>query len=239
MENDLKVNEKFLNIIENKFKIEYFGQNLKKNKSFIQWQNEMKKYYGKDAKLFKCKKDKIFYYAKFRDCKKLPLYKTKCPICDLSNCYFCLKHTDDGADDGKCCLSRRIYCLFFQAGFAFIENDDNDEYFFDYLKIFLIPLLSLAAFIGLVSACFFYKLKVSNLEPNDGYLINYEDKFQDKNSFIFKLIIVINVLFAVFLSIPFFIYDLYFKSFLCIISIFFKNYPIRYYCGILDNMSLS
>ena len=238
MENDLEVNEKFINIVENKFKIEYFGQDLKKNESFIQWQNEMKKIYGNDAKLFKCKRDKICYYGKFSDCKKLPLYKIKCPICDLSNCYFCSKHIDDYVDHGKCCLSRRIYCLFFQDAFEFIEND-YDTFFADNLRIFLIPLFSLIFFIGLISACFFYKLKVSNLEPNDGYLINYEEKIKDKNSFRFILIVVINVMFAIFLSIPFFICDIYFKSFLCIISIFLKNYPIKYYCGMLKHMELS
>ena len=235
MENDLNFNEISISIVENKFELEYFGQNLNKNESFIQWQNEMKKIYGNDAKLFKCKRDKIFYYARFSDCKVLPLYKIKCPICNLSNCYFCSKHIDDYADHGKCCLSRRIYCLFFQDAFQFIERD-YDTFFVDYLKIFLSPLYSLIFFVVSVSACLFYKLKVSNLEPNDGYLINYEEQIKDKNSFLFILMVVIIVMFAIFLSISFFICDIYLKSFLCIISIFLKNYPIKYYFCMLEHM---
>ena len=137
MENESNINEKIINIAENKFEMEYFGQNLNKNESFIQWQNEMKKIYGKDAKLFKCKKDKIFYYGRFSDCKKEPLYKIKCPICKLSNCYFCSKHLDDYVDYGKCCLSRRIYYLFFQDAFEFLGDDDYSSFFLKSLEFFL------------------------------------------------------------------------------------------------------
>ena len=123
MENDSNINEKTINIAENKFEIEYFGQDLNKNESFINWQNEMKKIYGNDAKLFKCKKDKIFYYGRLSDCKKIPIYKIKCPICNLSYCYFCSKHLDDYVDHGKCCLTRRFYCLFLQDAYEYIGKD--------------------------------------------------------------------------------------------------------------------
>ena len=93
MENGSNTNEKIKNIDENKFEIEYFGQDLKKNESFINWQNEMK--------IFKCKKDKILYYGRFNDCKKIPLYKIKCPICNLSHFYLYSKHLDDYVDHGK------------------------------------------------------------------------------------------------------------------------------------------
>ena len=233
MENDLNINDKLISMAENKFEIEFLGQNLNKNESFIQWQTEMKKIYGNDAKLFKCKEDKILYYGKFSDCKKIPIFKIKCPICKRSNCYFCSKHIDDYLDNGKCCLSRRIYCLFFQEAFEFINDPHRDDF------IHLIPFLSLVLFIGFISACFFYYLKVSRLEPNNiGNLENYEERIRYNNFFRFLVIIGINVAFAVSLSIPFFIYDLYFKTFLCIISIFSNYYPLKYYFNLVDHMIL-
>ena len=87
MENDSNIIQNWINR-ENKFEVEYFGQNLNKKELFIQWQNEMKKIYGNDAKLFLCKNDKIFYYRRSSDCKKIPFYKIRCPICKLTNCYF-------------------------------------------------------------------------------------------------------------------------------------------------------
>ena len=196
----------------------------------------MKKIYGNDAKLFKCKKDKIFYYATLSDCKKTPLYKIKCPICKSSTCYFCSKDTDYIHDSGKCCLHRRIYCLFLQDAFDIINQECN--FFYDVLKYFIIPLVSAIYFIGLVSACFFYKLYLANKESNNGYISNYEGRLK-KNILIFKLVIAINVAFAIMLSIPLFLYDIYFKIFLILISLFSKNYPMKYYFGMLDMMGLS
>ena len=235
MENESKLNQNIINK-ENKFEIEYFGQNLNKNESFIQWQTEMKKIYGRDAKLFKCKKDKIFYYGSSNDCKKIPFYKIKCPICKNTNCYFCSNHINDELDHGKCCLIRRIYCLFFQDGYEFINKvyneNDFDSFYYRY-KIMLTPFISLMIFIFFVSNCFFYKLKASNIESNSGEMIRYQDHLKENNA---SIIIIINLAFAVVLSIPFFIYSLYFKAFLFIISIFSNNYPMKYYIGLIDKM---
>ena len=60
------------------------------------------------------KKIKYFIMADLVIAKKKPLYKIKFPICKLSYCYFCSKHLKGSDDYGKCCLSRRIYYLFFQ-----------------------------------------------------------------------------------------------------------------------------
>ena len=236
MENDSNINENFINNVENKFEMEFFGQNLKKNESFIKWQNGMKKIYGNNAKLFQCQKDKTFYYASSSDCKKYPLYKRKCPICNNSICYFCLKYTNDNCDFGNCCVYRRIICLFLQDAFVIINKKYDD--FYEIFKFFIIPLFSAFFFIGLVSACFFYKLKLANDKSNNGYLLNYEDHLEN-NMFIFKVVVAINVAFAIMLSIPLFLLDIYFKIFLIIISIFSKNYPMKYYFGMLDTMGLS
>ena len=67
---------------ENIFQIDYKGQNIKKSEQFIKWQDEMKKIYGNDAKLFKCKNDGVYYYGSSKECKTIPFYKVKCPKCN-------------------------------------------------------------------------------------------------------------------------------------------------------------
>jgi len=237
MENDSNMIQNCINR-ENKFEFEYFGQSINKKELFIQWQNEMKKIYGSDAKLFLCKKDKIFYYSRSSDCKEIPFYKIRCPICNLTNCYFCSNHIDDKNDHGKCCLSRRIYCLFFQDGYNYLNEDYNaydvDSYYY-MLKLMLIPFISIIIFIFDNSACLFFKLNYINFESysEQEQIIQYQDHLKENNLLI---IIIINFAFAALLSIPFFIYSLYFKIFLFIISIFSKWHPMKYYIGLIYKM---
>ena len=234
MENESNNIEQFINEPGNKFQIEFVGQNLEKNESFIKWKNKMKEIYGNDAKLFKCRKDKIYYFGKKSDCLKNPLYKIKCPICQLGNCYFCSKHTSDSYDVGYCCLYRRLYCLFFQKN---IHSDE--ENFDDMFNFFIIPLFSFIYFVGIVSGLLFYKLNLANYEPTDkmiDYIPNYESHL-DPSSLTFTIIIVFNVAFAVMLSFPFFILDIYFKIFLLLISIFSRK-PLYYYLGLLRKLAL-
>ena len=67
MEND----EKNTNIVENAkpqfknfkyFKSDFAGQNLKNRKEFINWNNEMRKKYGKTDYFYNCSKDSIVFY---------------------------------------------------------------------------------------------------------------------------------------------------------------------------------
>ena len=228
MENEANLLEKF---VENKYEMEFEGQNLKKSESFIKWQNEMKKIYGNDAKLFKCKTDKIYYYAKKSDCKKVPLYKQKCPKCNCTNCYFCSKHIDDSYDRGDCCVYRRVYCLLFQ------ERNKSDEQIFDKMFcFFIIPLFSFIYFVGTVSGLLFYKLKVANKKLDGSYIENYEVHLTP-SSFTFLVIIMMNAGLAIMLSFSFFMLDIYFKIILILISLFWK-YPLYYYLGLLNSMAL-
>ena len=125
---------------ENIFQIDYEGQNIKDSEAFIKWQDEMKKRYGNDAKLFKCNKDKIYYYGSIQDCKTIPLYKVKCPICKYTNCYYCSRHVRDYYDYGNCCISRRIHCLFFQSKNSFTKDiETNKHNYREQYIFFLIP----------------------------------------------------------------------------------------------------
>ena len=217
---------------ENIFQIDYEGQNLIKSEAFIKWQVEMKKRYGNDAKLFKCNNDKIYYYGSIQDCRTIPLYKVKCPICKYTICYYCSRHVDDFCDAGNCCIYRRIHCLFFQGNFIFIKDKESRKCDFLVLYIiFLLPFISFMFFVGTFYIYFYYNLYFDNGESDDEDNC-YRERI--KSSTVFFIIVFFNTLFTFFLSIPFFFYDLAFKIILQIISLPFKNYPMRYYLSIID-----
>ena len=74
----------------NKFEIfrpEYENQKIKNNQNFINWENSIFKKYGNDAKLFKCTKDKIYFYTSNKDCMDYPFYACRCPECNYFVCY--------------------------------------------------------------------------------------------------------------------------------------------------------
>ena len=232
-ENEDIINDKMISKSENAFKIEYIGQTLKINAKFRDWKNKMLIKYGNNAKLFHCKYDNIYFYTTNNDCKSIPYYKSKCPICGRSICYYCSRYTIDNYDRGRCCIKRRIYCIFFQDGFSVIDlpfsSKDGELYFL--LIIFIIPILSFILIIGYFSIVFYYKLKIKNTKDYHGHLNTYDESF--KNDYLFITVTIINVLFAIVLSIPFSIIDIYFKLLILLISLPFKMYPLKYYFGII------
>ena len=118
MENEKESQLNEINILEsnNVFQLEYDNQSLKRSKNFIDWENKMKKKFGKDAKLFKCVYDNIYYFATNEECKTRPYYKAECPICHLSICYLCSRHISDNYDNGKC-LSEKEGILYAFSGY--------------------------------------------------------------------------------------------------------------------------
>ena len=46
---------------ENIFKLDYKGQSLKSSLIFDSWKNKMLLKYGRDAKLFKCKEENLYF----------------------------------------------------------------------------------------------------------------------------------------------------------------------------------
>ena len=121
--------------------------------------------------------------------------------------------------------------MLFQDGYSLIKPeryDDPDDYY-SFLKIFFIPIVSFMSFVAYFSATFFYKLYLKN-EGSTCESIFYKN---DNHGRFFLTEIVVNVGIAFVLSIPFLIIDIYFKILLLIISLPFKNYPLKYYFGIL------
>ena len=92
----MEVDGKFINNIDierpellDVFKPEYEGQNVEESLDFIKFKESMLNKYGKKAKKFYCKIDKIYF---FYDYSKYPYehFKGNCPLCNNGICYFFL-----------------------------------------------------------------------------------------------------------------------------------------------------
>ena len=220
MENDIE-NHLTNNINEMKadniFKLDYNGQSLKNNLKFNSWKDIILQKYGNDAKLFKCSYDGIYFYCSYESFRKLPLCSSICPSCNQSICYYCSKIAHNYNSFGDCCLRRRIYYKLFYDGFLFIKILFF-AIFISYLHFFF---LQGAACVDL----FYNNLRKNKSEVNQEYY--------DNGGKIFCISRLINALMAFMLSIIYMIHSFYFKIFLLVISIFTKNYPIKYYLGII------
>ena len=234
-ENIERLNENNKLNSQNIFKLDYKGQSLKGNIKFEEWKKEMLNIYGNDAKLFKCKRDYIYFYCSNQDCKTLPFYESVCPICHYRICYFCSKCSKYDYTHGECCIIRRIYCMIFQDGFTYINGSADEEYNFKENIIFLCPIIGFMYFAALFSIAFFYKLKVKDKNVNEEYYGIYEDEIKDsENNFCkFETIVGLNIGLTFVLSFTFLILDIYFKILFILISLIFKGYPFKFYFGIL------
>ena len=214
-------NEEDLNRI---FKFDYEGQNLEKNALYIQWKNSMLSKYGKDVKLFKCLKDKIYFYATYNEYNNIYFRQAKCPICKNPICYYCSRFFNDSLNKkASCCLKRKIRFIFLKDSFIYF-NRERDGYFL----YFFIPGWSFLFLFLRIQNSFFYKLAMKNAKSDEnGYLPIYMYN-TEKTDFIFN----INFLSCILFIIPFFIINIYIILFTFIISIPFKYIPLKYIIGI-------
>ena len=211
-ESNLKDNNS--NYSENIFKLDYKGQSLKSNLIFDSWKNKMLLKYGRDAKLFKCKEENLYFYTSYQEYKEF--YIGKCPSCDEPKCYFCFNGSSD-----DCCVIKITYYTFFFDAKKFIKQI-NYNYCIEFLK-FLIPIYSIFLSIGIITKNYYYILSRK-----------YDrTKFYFIDNGIYWTAVIINGLTAFLLSITYIFYDIYFKIFLLFISIFFKCKPIKYYIGFI------
>ena len=206
---------------ENIFKLDYEGQKLKSCTKFNAWQKRMLKKYGNNAKLFYCKFDNLYFYSSDKD-----NITSCCPLCEAIICYFCKRNSSFYSD---CCPIGRIYKLLFEDGFYFIndnndnDNDEENDKFFFTFKRFIFPIYTFFYLYGIISKNLYYCLKRADEK--------YTYYFRDNN--ISWILVMINGLVALVFSFIFLLHDIYAKIFLLFISIFFKNYPIKYYLGII------
>jgi hypothetical protein len=217
------------------FRPDYENQNIKNNQNFINWENSIFKKYGNDAKLFKCTKDNIYFYTSNKDCIDYPYYVCHCPECNYYVCYYCSARTEPRYSGfGQCCIRRRLYYLFYEDGLEYIKPDkrwnfDKPTEFNGFpLVMFLLPFINMVYTIGAISALLFYKM-----EFYDGNDFNcYENRIKN-NVTTFLTFFIVNALFAVVLSIPFFFYNIFVLIILWLISIPFKLIPVKFVAGVI------
>ena len=221
MENEIDVgltNSKANN--PNIFLLDYKGQKLKNNSKFEEWKKKRMEIYGNNAKLFKCKRENAYFYVSYENCKKL-FYLCECPSCQSYICYFC-------SNNGNCCTLNKIIEMIYDDGFSIIhptQYHDHSDYLFEYM-LFLIPICTLFLFIGVIGKNLYHVLhKIKNIKNGEYYYFR-DDNFS-------WTIVFINALVALMLSINYAIIDIYLKIILLIISLPFKNYPIKIYLGII------
>ena len=84
--------------------------------------------------------------------------------------------------------------------------------------------------IGAISALLFYKMRYYDEKKNYWYW--YENRIKN-NVATFITFFVVNALFAVVLSIPFFFFNIFILLILWIISIPFKLIPLKFVAGVI------
>ena len=240
MENDIRT-EKKQNLIDINlyFKLDFPEQKLKGNRKFEEFKNRKLKEYGKDAKLFFCKNDNIYFYVHIDNCKIFPFFYEQCPLCESYICYFCGRNTDYAIDqiknEGNCCIKLRLYYLLFYFGLE--SSKDN---FVGVSIVLFFPLICFCFYTSFFIYSFFLGLLLTNKKLPDIVKL-YDSRYLDyySDGACRSLITIIAFLTEFFLLISFTLYDIYFKIILIIISFFTNFRPYKYFVGIIFKGSFS
>ena len=226
-------NENYLIRAEsNIFRLDYNEQNINSNLDFLKWKKSMLENYGKDAKLFHCLEDKIYFCVS----KKEFDYNNACPICKRGICYFC---NSNGSHEGCCCIRYKFYSMIFEDSKIYIEHPESHFYSycghkltFDML-MFLIPIVNIIWIIGLLHSSFYYSLdKFKGKEPIRN---QYFQSIEDKHEKVLFLLAAVNAGFAIFIVIPFWSYALLYSLIIDLLSFLSNFYPIKILAGVFEN----
>ena len=215
--------------ILNIFHYDFEGQKIENNVEFKKYKNAMIGKIGINAKLFKCKDDKILFYY---DCSQHKSYEVQCPKCKKYICYFCSNY--NRSVNSTCCATRKVYNILKVEGFVFMD-DNNSDNISDYFLLVFIPFINLVYFIGCLHSGLFYKLKTWHTYKDFGYdNIDYEVAMRaaKDHNFLFFILICMDGGFSILLSFTLIIINIYVTILLILISIPFKLYPIKYIIGI-------
>ena len=233
MENDYKMKNIEIYPKENEdniFRTEYAHQNVSNTPAFKNWQNSQLKTYGKNAKLFQCLNDCIYFYKTIKKDWKYD-YNARCPLCNDYVCYFCSLNKKESYSE--CCLYQRLYVLFHSGkdNPAFVNGPllaicdglgcVSYESFCRTTLLYMIPVLNMIFIVGSVAFFFFY---TQRCKYHDDI---YFDHLYIPTRF---LLAFIHFFFAIAVSVPFIFYNICIVLFIWIISIPFKLVPVRY-CG--------
>ena len=204
---------------------EFDGQKLNKyNKEFQKWKKAKIDKYGKGLELYKCPEDNLIFCDYYENKDRFHLYQSKCPKCGYYSCYFCNIHQKDGALNGNCCIKRKICYLFLEGVKHELEYIKAEDY------ILILPILNFLYFMAGMFCIFFGNLAKSDPQTNyyNELIHYYYDYYKSNKKKIFIVLLIIIILFGVTLIIPFILLNIYITIFILLISIPFKNYPLRY-----------
>ena len=234
MENDYEIKNIDLYPKENEdniFRLEYKDQNIYNTPAFKNWQNSQFRKYGENAKLFQCLDDNIYFYVSKKEYMKY-YYEARCPICTHYICYFCLLGKSERYFD--CCLYKRFF-ICFNVGHnnfnsvtgpldAICRCCDDDSNCWIAL-LYMIPFLNMIFIIGSISSRLFYTRRSKYINDND-YMYHLEH--------IVLLVIIIHLMFAIAISLPFILYNICIVLFIWIISIPFELAPVKYFANVVN-----
>ena len=181
------------------FEYNYEGQILTNNPEFDKFTQKMKNKIGNNAKLFKCKKDKVYFY---HDYSIFPYYDARCPICNKSICYFCSNNNEYHFDD--CCLIKKLYYMFTVDGYIFYDSSpkkyDYKHKFKDNLVFAVIPFINMVYTIGGIKYGIFYNLKTKRKYRKNEF-VTYETLIGGRHPTCMKIMVLSDIISSIILSI--------------------------------------
>ena len=152
-------------------------------------------------------------------------------MCNNYICYFCSSNKKENYEE--CCLIQRLYVLFHSGNDnpAYVQGPllvicdglgcVSYESFCRTTLLYMIPALNMIFIVGSIAFLLFYTRRC---KYNDGF-------YFDHLSIPTRLLLVfIHFIFAIAISIPFMLYNIFIVLFIWIISIPFKFVPVKY-CG--------
>ena len=216
----------------NIFRLDYSEQNINSNSDFLKWKKSMLENYGKDAKLFHCLKDKIYFCVSKKECN----YNNICPICKESICYFC---KSNGSHEGYCCIRYKFYSMIFVDSKIYIEHPES--HFYDFcgnsltfeMLMLLIPIVNVIWIIGLLHSSFYYSL--DKYKGKKSIRNQYYQSIEDKHEKVLYLLVIVNAGFAIFIVIPLWSYALLYSLIIDLFSFLLNFYPIKILAGIFEH----
>ena len=245
MENDISISavENLVDITVY-FKLDFAEQTIKGNRKFEEFKKQRLNELGKDAKLFYCKNENIYFYVSKSECRTLPFYYKQCPSCNNYVCYFCKRCTQVPiGEEGNCCIILILYYFFFHRGFQNVDKlrkEIEEEGLNCTLKIIIINLfiiLSLALpWVFTLSIYFFFIIKLYfGLLLSDKTFADRIDLLpQEERTYGNKIggFMIIIAFFTLLPTIVFYsMINIYFMIIILIISLFTKFYPYLYLLG--------
>jgi len=231
------------------FKPDFPKQIINESIKFEKFKKRKLKEYGKDAKLFHCEIDNIYFYESEENCEARPYYNKKCPLCNKYICYFCKSQESNSEElySGYCCIKLFIHNLLFYDAKQYLNGKHFDMGIKVFRNITILSILPLTGFITYYILFFnilLFELSIKRSpkenklrRKNELYFMDDNKTYTDYYIYTFNYFNLFSnlIYFSGFaLSICYTIYDIYFKILFLIISLLTKFYPFKYFIGVMN-----